>query len=167
MPLRLDIDQQGVEAIAAGWQQVSARSEDLRPLGFPARDRWLESERRLFGRHPWPPKSASTRRRYRYPIRQFGTGRTIRPDPGAPPLTLSGHLEDTLTRRGEPGQLDRVDAHPGRVELTLGLKARGDAAYGHYQRKYGRNPLNFDPVAHEEATGDVVEYLIGHHAGRR
>lgn len=164
MPFRLDIDQKDFDRIAEGYHAMAGRSSDLRPLGFTVRDRWLESEDRLFARG-FKPRSASTRLRDRYPVRGFG-GAGVRADPGGRSLFLTGHLERTLTDRASSGQLDQVRTAPGAIYLQLGLKARGDAAYGFYQAKYGRDPLSLDSRAVDDSTGDVVDYLLGSHERR-
>jgi len=167
MAFSIEIDEHGASAIADSYRAIAGRSERLRPAGEMVRDRWIESERRLFGQRPWPPKSPATRRRYRYPIAHFAAGGTIRVqgDPDGEPLHLTGLLERTLTNRHELGQRDSIVALRGALDVRVGLKARGPVAYGNFQgdrhgNREARDPINFDTIAHQDATGDVLQFLL-------
>lgn len=181
MPISISIEGEDLHAIARAYRDLGERAEDMRPVAFRVRDRWIESEKRLFGRRPWSPKKASTLRRYRYPIKHFAAGGTIAVHGAqdAAPLHLSGLLERTLTHAHEPGQLDDTRApgalrkrqSAGGLVLRFGVRARGPVAYGGFQtdrhgNREARNPFSFDAAAHLEATGDVLEYIFGRHASR-
>lgn len=178
--MRIDITARHLDTIARGYLDLAERAEDLKPMGFRVRDRWLESERRLFARRPWEPKKPSTRRRYRYPIAHFASLGTIQHtgSPNSPTLYFSGTLQRTLTTRHAFGQRDSVLARQagkttrGGIDVRVGLRARGPVAYGNFHaNRHGnrpaRPPVNFDRQAHRDATGDTLEYLFGRHAGRR
>lgn len=168
MGIALHIDAHGLEAIADGYRDLGTRAYVLGPVGFQVRDRWLESERRLFASRPWPAKKASTKKRYRYPIAHFAAMGTIsvQGDPNGPPLHLAGLLERTLTTAQAPGQRDSIVQMKGGLDVRVGLKARGPVAYGNFQgerhgEREARDPMNFDAEAHRDATGDVLGYMIG------
>jgi hypothetical protein len=165
--MEIVIGQDGVLAIADSYRAIAGRSERMRPAGELVRDRWIESERRLFDEKPWAPKLPSTRKRYRYPIGHFAAGGTIRVkgDPDGPPLHLSGTLERTLTTRHALGQRDSIVALRGALDVRVGLKAQGPIAYGNFQgdrhgNREARDPMSFDPIAHRDATGDVLHWLL-------
>lgn len=162
MPFRLDIEDDGkIDEIADRYQAVSRRSKDLRPIAGFVQGQWLGSERRLFEARPWRPKSASTRRRYRWTIRPFSAPyRRVRVDPAGPTLRATGHLQDTLTRANEPGQLLRRRSSVGSISITVGLRPKGDAIYGAFLKNGGRDPLSFDDRAVEDTTGDLVDWLL-------
>lgn len=161
MPFELRIDDKGLLEIVDRYHAVSRRATDLRPIAGFVQGQWIASERRLFSERPWTPKSASTRRRYQWPIRPFAARyRRVRVDPFGPTLYATGHLQETLTRANESGQLLRRRSSVGGIKVTVGLRTPGDASYGAILKAKGRNPLSFDDRAVGDTTGDLVNWLL-------
>ncbi|MGE4424995.1 MAG: hypothetical protein AB7G37_00920 [Solirubrobacteraceae bacterium] len=171
MTFHLDIDSTGIDAIERGVRDLSDRAYVLGPMGFKVRDRVLESERRLFQAAPWPGRRPSTIDRYRRPMEHMADEQ-MHLAPGRGPLERTGVLRHTLTTPQARGQRDTVSQPPGALRFSFGVRARGPVSYalfqagGHGNRR-PRDPFRFDAKAHSDATGDVVDYMIGHYGGRR
>jgi len=171
---RLDIDQRHIDAIARGYRDLAERAAELRPVGYRVRDRWLEGERRVFRARRWAPRAASTRRRYRWPVRRWRRGGTgpMRRGPVGAVGEFTGEMRKGLTRPRQPGQRDSIEGGTrGGLDVTVGAQRRGPLAHAHlFDGGAGRRPpravVVFDEIAHGDAAGDVIEYLIGRHAGR-
>jgi hypothetical protein len=170
------IEQHGLRGIERHLRGIALRAEDLRPLGYAIRDRWLESERRVFARRPWPRRAASTLRRYRYPVRRWrkGGGGPMRTGrfQGRGVGSYTGAMQRALTRPHQRGVRDTVRVGRGRLTVIVGVQARGAIAHARFfDSGAGRQPprtvVVFDELAQRDSAADTTAYLLGEHASRR
>lgn len=181
MTIELDIDGDGFHAIADAYELLGRRSQELIPAGYKVRDRWHESEKRLFASNRLAPRAASTVKRYRYPVRHTGDEQLHR-DTGGRPMRFTGLTERTLTTSQAIGQRDNVaavsDTHqsmnddgvetkrrPGGLNVTVGIKQNGPIFYAAINNRAGgsrpaRKVVVFDREAHGDSAGDILEYLL-------
>jgi hypothetical protein len=152
------------DEIADAFETLARRNEDLTPLGYRVRSRWLESERRVFARGAFAPRAGSTTRRYRYPVRHSGDEQ-LHTDKGGRPMHFTGMLERGLTTAQARGQRDTSRPRPGGLDVTVGIKPNGPLFYGAInQRGAGARPARkvvvFDAEAHGDSAGDYLEYVL-------
>jgi hypothetical protein len=160
-----NVDEHGIEAIVEGLRALSTRAYVLGPVGYKVRSRILESERRHLATTTFAPRKKSTLRRYRYPLANMADEQDHR-SMGRGPLNRLGLLHRTLTKPQAPGQRDSIKQARGGLDVAFGVKARGPAAYIGMQAqgnggRLRRDPFHFDEVAHGDATGDVLDHIVG------
>ncbi|EHN09419.1 hypothetical protein PAI11_37530 [Patulibacter medicamentivorans] len=181
MSVELDIDEDGLAELAHAVEVLSQRASDLAPMGWRLRRRWVEAERRLFEVRPWPARAASTLARYRYRVRHSADEQLHHVEGGV--MHFTGLLERSLTTEHALGTMDRTGAvssshvvkkkdgtsetrtRPGGLDLTVGLRANGPLFHGVMNEEGAgsrpkREVVVFDEIAHQDAAGDVVDYLI-------
>lgn len=172
MTIRLKVDSRGFDGVVAQTRGIRMRAENLRPLGFAVRDRWLEAEERVFARRPWTPRAASTRKRYRYPVRRWskgGRGR-MRRGPKGRVGTYEDVMERSLTSAHQKGVRDTIIVGRGSLVAQFGVSPRGPVAHAAlFHNGAGSRPRRpvvvFDRQATRDASADAAAYLVG--KGRR
>ncbi|MFT4034507.1 MAG: hypothetical protein QM679_02915 [Patulibacter sp.] len=166
--MRVQIDARGVDRTADELRRMARRAGDLRPLGYKVRDRWLESENRVFHqRLRWTRRAPSTMRRYRYPVRRWREGGKgpMRRWKGGLVGEFTGTMRKSLTHAHSPGVKDSIFAPRGQLVLNVGVQGKGPLAHANlFHAGAGSRPprpvVVFDTLAARDSARDTNDYLL-------
>lgn len=169
--MQLRISRSGWRRASDYFHGVARRSRDLYPLADKIRQRWHESQRRVFRTEGastgerWVSRAPSTLRRYRWPITHSKGG--------APTYAIvssrgvgryTGLAEHSLTRPHQPGVKDTVSVGRGSLTAEFGIKPNGPIAHARlFESGAGSRPprrlIFWDQQAHNDATADTQAHI--------